>query len=183
MSKIIFLAIDPNYIDPSTEKPSMTPLVSVLTRLSAKPVAVTLALRIGSLRKLIFEKQKEIIEQRARLVELYAQKDEDGKPVMVGDDQIKVTADFFEHERELMRQTFDAKPIRASELVNLTDLCGNDLLALGDLLIDDLTEHENSDTKPQNGVPTNGAVSPNGTNGASGSKRSRRRRKRSAQPA
>lgn len=173
MQIVHFYEIDPAFTGKNGE-PMQTPLVAVLSRLSAAPVGIKLSLRLNSIRRRVLEHQKEIVEQRERLANLYGEKDEAGA-VKEGEQPgtIRVTKEYFEQNMELMQTTFEAPAIYASELANLPDLSANDLLALGDILVDDVTESAES-AKP------NAPVHANGNAPAHASRRRRRRKSASA---
>lgn len=66
-------------IDPS--------FVESLKHLSNQQLPVTLAQKVGELITQAAEKQKEFFEMRAAILEKYAEKDEDGNPVLDTDDK------------------------------------------------------------------------------------------------
>ena len=173
MSTIKFYQVDPAAQSVGT-RDGMTPLIATLIKISAAPVGLRTSMKIRTIRKIIHEQQEHILEERKRLVELHAERNDEGDFITVPDkpDEIKVKPGYFKGLEELLNMTFEVPSILAAELEYVDDLCTNDLIALGDLFQEDEAVPDQPAAPP----------APGHANG-NGQRRRRRNRNRSKSPA
>lgn len=120
-----------------------SPLLMALRSLNRQPVAPALGMRLRRISLAIEEHLKLVVEEHDKIIDLYAQKDEEGNPAVTklgeyifGDNEEAANAAF----DELMGLTLEVKTIKATELIGLDSLPAEVLIGLGNMLVDDLEE-------------------------------------------
>lgn len=129
------------------------PLLAGLNEIIRKPVSPKTGLKIRRIVRVVNQQAEDVDAERVRLLEKYAKKGDDGKPLHrdEANEQIDLAdeAGFLQEFQELLNLDFEVEALTAGELEQIGNVSTLTLMNLGDLIVDE-EPHTNGNTpKPQ----------------------------------